>query len=73
MFQARSTNDSSDLCPICKAPLRLLRISRAAKIADVSSKTIYRYVEEGNVYAVKVAGKTLRVCRGCLIKPFSSE
>jgi len=56
-----------------KAPLRLLRVFRAAEMADVSSKTIYRYVEEGNVYAVKVAGKTLRVCRGCLIKPFSSE
>ena len=57
MSQAKSTNDSSDLCPMCKAPLRLLRISRAAKMADVSSKTIYRYVEEGSVYAVRIAGK----------------
>jgi predicted site-specific integrase-resolvase len=42
-------------------------------MADVSTKTIYRYVEEGNVYAVRIAGKTLRVCRGCLLKPFSGE
>jgi hypothetical protein len=73
MSLVKSTNDDQDQCPICKAHLQLLRISKAAKLADVSSKTIYRYVEEGNVYAVKIAGKTLRVCRGCLLKPFSNE
>jgi predicted site-specific integrase-resolvase len=42
-------------------------------MADVSSKTIYRYIEEGSVYAVRIAGKTLRVCRGCLLKPLSGK
>jgi hypothetical protein len=73
MSQLKSTKDDQDQCPICKAHLQLLRISRAAKMADVSSKTIYRYIEEGNVYAVKIAGKTLRVCKACLLTPFSGD
>ncbi len=62
-----------DPCPLCKAPLELLRISIAAKMADVSTKTIYRYLEEGRVYAIKVAGKSLRVCKRCLLRPCSNE
>jgi len=62
-----------EICPLCKQPLQLLRISRAAKIVDVSEKTIYRYIEAGEVYSVKVAGKTFRVCKYCLLRPYSGE
>lgn len=55
-------------CPTCKQYVDLLRIRRAAKIADVSSKTIYRYVEEGKVHIVKVAGSTIRICSVCLLQ-----
>jgi len=55
-------------CPSCKQYVDLLRIGRAAKIADVSSKTIYRYVEEGKVHIVKIAGSTMRICSVCLLK-----
>ena len=55
-------------CPRCKEYTQLLKIKKAAKIADVSCKTIYRYIEEGKVYSVKVAGSTTRVCSGCLFK-----
>ena len=61
--------ERKEQCPTCGTLLQLLRISKAAELADVSAKTIYRYVEEGNVYAVRVAGKTLRICRGCLLQP----
>jgi len=55
-------------CPLCNEYSQLLRVSKAAKLADVSRRTIYRYIEEGTVYAVRVAGKTYRVCSGCLLK-----
>jgi ribosome-binding protein aMBF1 (putative translation factor) len=55
-------------CPLCKDYVCLLKVRKAAKIADVSCKTIYRYVEEGKVYGVKIAGSTMRVCSGCLLK-----
>lgn len=70
-MSAASLNEVQETCPLCKKSLHLLRISRAAKIADVSEKSIYRYIEEGEVYSVKVAGKTYRVCKHCLLRPYS--
>jgi predicted transcriptional regulator len=55
-------------CPLCNKYAQLLKISKAAKLADVSCKTIYRYVEEGKVHSVKIAGSTMRVCSSCLLK-----
>jgi|GEM_PF-1134814 len=55
-------------CPFCEDYEQLLRVSKTAKLADVSTRTIYRYIEEGIVYAIKVAGKTYRVCSGCLLR-----
>jgi len=72
-MSAAKPHEVQETCPLCKKPLLLLRISRAAKIADVSSKTIYRYIEEGEVYSVKVAGKTYRVCKHCLLRPYSGS
>lgn len=60
-------------CPKCNDPLLLLKISEAAKLVGVSEKTIYGYIEEGSVYAVKVAGKRFRICKGCLIRPYTGE
>jgi uncharacterized protein YbaR (Trm112 family) len=70
MSEARA-DEFQETCPLCKNPLQLLKISRAAALADVSGKTIYRYIEEGEVYTVKVAGKTFRVCKHCLLRPYS--
>lgn len=56
------------VCPQCQEEVQLLRISRAAKLVDVSRRTIYSYIEEGSVYAARVAGKTMRVCPGCLLQ-----
>jgi len=70
-MSAAKPYEIQDACPLCKNPLHLLRISRAARMADVSEKTIYRYIEEGEVYSVKVAGKTYRVCKHCLLRPYS--
>jgi excisionase family DNA binding protein len=53
--------------------LLLLKIAEAAKLVGVSEKTIYGYIEEGSVYAVKVAGKRFRICKGCLMRPYTGE
>ena len=55
-------------CPLCKKHAQLLRVAHAAKIIDVHNRTIYRYIDEGLVYAVKVVGKTYRVCGDCLFR-----
>ena len=56
-------------CPRCKQYNTLLKTRKAARLADVSCKTVYRYVEEGKVHTVKIAGSTIRICGGCLLQP----
>ncbi len=65
--------DDKVWCPLCKEYAQLLKISKAAKLADVTERTIYRYIEEGRVHTIKVAGKTYRVCGGCLLKQGTNE
>jgi excisionase family DNA binding protein len=55
-------------CPLCQDYKKFLKIQKAANLADVNRRTIYRYIEEGKVHAIKTAGGTPRVCVGCLIK-----
>lgn len=55
-------------CPLCSDYSQLVRIRNAARLVDVHRRTIYRYIEEGLVHSVKVAGKSYRVCSGCLLK-----
>lgn len=57
-------------CPLCKKETQLLRVSNAARLVDVNPRTIYRYIDEGLVYALKVAGKTYRVCKNCLLRQY---
>jgi hypothetical protein len=54
-------------CPRCEKYVTFLRISKASKIADVKRRSVYRYIEDGSVYSLKIAGKTLRVCAECLL------
>ena len=55
-------------CPRCGEYVKVVRASGAAKIVDVDRRTIYNYIKKDKVFAVKVAGSTLRVCTHCLVR-----
>jgi excisionase family DNA binding protein len=55
-------------CPLCKQYVELRRVRNAARLTDVHRRTVYRYIDQGLLYAVKVAGKTYRVCIMCLFR-----
>lgn len=55
-------------CPLCQSYTRFLKVPKAAQLASVDRRTIYRYVETGDVYPIRIAGKNIRVCGGCLFK-----
>lgn len=59
-------------CPLCRDFSALVKVHRAARLVDMHSRTIYRYIEEGKIHAVKVGGRSYRVCSGCLVSPQSS-
>lgn len=60
--------DSTVWCPLCQKRVQLVRVCNAAKMVDVHTRTIYRYIDEGLVYSLRVAGKTYRVCGDCLYR-----
>jgi len=55
-------------CPRCGEYVKVVRVAGAAKIVDVDRRTVYKYVKKKKVYAVRVAGSTLRVCSHCLLR-----
>lgn len=55
-------------CPVCKAFRKFLSVRAAAEVASVNRRSIYRYIENGDAYSLKVVGKTFRVCGGCLLR-----
>lgn len=55
-------------CPICKDHYRFLRIPTAARLLEVSRRTIYRHIEDGSIHVFKLGGTGhYRVCSGCLL------
>lgn len=47
---------------------RLFRPDEVAKIFDVSVKTIYNWCDCGKLEFLRVAGRTMRIERDCIIK-----
>jgi hypothetical protein len=55
-------------CPACKQLTELVSIIRAARLANVSRRSIYNYIDQGLIYTVRIAGKTTRLCSSCLVR-----
>ncbi len=58
-------------CPLCNSYAQFIKSAYAARLVGVHRRTIYRYIEEGLVYTVKVVGKSYRICSSCLLKASS--
>lgn len=55
-------------CSACGDYVKVVRVTSAAKIVNVDRRTIFNYVRKKKVFAVRVAGSTLRVCSSCLLR-----
>lgn len=44
------------------------RLDEVARLFDVSRSTLYRWIEEGRLPSVKIAGKAVRIEREALLK-----
>lgn len=60
-------------CQRCKEYVKVIRVSGAAKIVNVDRRTIYNYIKQQKLFAVKVAGNTIRVCSNCLLRQNDDE
>ena len=60
-------------CPRCKEYVKVIRVVAAARIVDVDRRTVYNYIKKDKVFAVRVAGNTIRVCSHCLLRENREE
>ncbi len=60
-------------CQFCREYVKVIRVAGAAKIVDVDRRTVYNYIKQKKVFAVKVAGNTIRVCSHCLLRENGEE
>lgn len=58
-------------CPSCRREVEMVTAERAAQVAGVSTRTIYRWIESGSVHFIERFGD-LRICfsalRVCIAK-----
>ena len=55
-------------CVLCNDHVRFVSIHHATQFADVSRRSIYRYIEAGKIQFFKLARTgQYRVCSGCLL------
>ena len=55
-------------CPQCNNYAQFIKIAFATQLVGVNRRTIYRYIDEGQVYSFRVAGKTRRICSTYLVR-----
>ena len=59
-------------CPICQRNSDFLTVRQAGAVAQVTPKSIYRWLATGNAHGVRTAGGGLRVCRESLFRSLDS-
>ena len=53
-------------CPQCRQQSWWVTAGQAAQMAGVSTRTVYRWVEEGQVHFEEWEGREIRVCASSL-------
>ncbi len=61
------------LCPICQMSSEFLTTRQASVLAQVTRKSIYRWLATGKAHGLKTAGGGQRICRHSLFRSSPSE
>jgi hypothetical protein len=61
------------LCPICQMSSEFLTARQASILAQVTRKSIYRWLVTGKAHGIKTAGGGQRICRHSLFRSSHSE
>jgi hypothetical protein len=59
------------LCPLCHTSSEFLTARQAGVLAQVTPKSIYRWLASGKAHGLKTAGGGQRICRQSLFRPLS--
>src|SRR5688572_22101608 len=58
------------LCPVCQSSSEFLTARQAGALAQVTPKSIYRWLASGKAHGLRTAGGGHRLCRNSLFPPF---
>ncbi len=64
----RPGGSAESWCPHCAQRVAMVGAEEASALAGVSSRTIYRWIEEERIHFVETPGKGLLVCLNSLSK-----
>jgi hypothetical protein len=64
---------SQMLCPVCQLSSEFLTARQASVLAQVTRKSIYRWLATGKAHGIKTAGGGQRICRHSLFHSSHSE
>lgn len=56
-------------CPVCQSPSEFLTPRQASAVAQVKTKSIYRWLAQGKAHGIRTAGGGYRICRQSLFRP----
>jgi Helix-turn-helix domain len=68
MIIRRTTNPAPGWCMECSSAARLITPEEAAALAGVSTRTIYRWVEAGQLHFTEPAEPSPLICLNSLLK-----
>ena len=60
-------------CPECSEPVALVTLDEAVKISGISSRAVYRLIEEGRIHFAEAADRVARICPATLLKSVWKE
>jgi excisionase family DNA binding protein len=73
MVIRRRTNHAPVWCTECSSPVQLITPEEAAVLAGVSTRTIYRRVERGQLHFVETDSGRLLICPNSLPTSMSAK
>ena len=65
----RRTNQTTVRCLACSSPAEWVSPEEAAAMAGVSTRSLYRCVEAGQLHFIETAEQSLLICLNSLLKP----
>jgi excisionase family DNA binding protein len=69
----RTTNPAAVSCVECSSPVQMITPEEAAVLASVSTRTVYRRVERGQLHFVETDAGRLLICPNCLPTSISAK
>lgn len=60
-------------CPECSDRVELVTLDEAVKISGISSRAVYRLIEEGRIHCAETAERVALICPATLLKHVGRE